>query len=258
MLSLRHDLNALWVSLLAESSFCEQKAVLSVVHPDAEPESEEMRAGARAHLVLEAEAEKVEREELRRRIRQGEVLTLREFPLKADFGGVSVYGKIDHVEFEGSRALWVYDFKFSRYSHRLFPNHQLQLSLYGLLLDANDFDVSDLICAVVIVPPKPGKSGRLTKTDPQLANLAINSSKDLRGDGGLRRGGRLFHQSGFAVHAFKYQSTPARRDLDDVIAYWLGQRDVRVADTARKCERCAYNALNLCELALAPPRIRNH
>lgn len=255
---LRHDLNALWVSLLAESSFCEQKAVLSVVHPDAEPESEEMRAGARAHLVLEAETEKLEREELRRRIGAGQELTLREFPLKADIGGISLYGKIDHVEFEGSRALWVYDFKFSRYSHRLFPNHQLQLSLYGLLLAANDFDVSDLICAVVIVPPKPGKSGRLTRTDPHLANLAINSSKDLRGDGGLRRGGRLFHQSGFAVHAFKFQPIGARRDFEDVLAYWLGQRDVRAADTARKCERCAYNALNLCELALAPPRIRNH
>ena len=258
MVALRHDLNALWVSLLAESSFCEQKAVLSVMHPDAEPESEEMRAGARAHLVLEAEGEKVEREELRRRIRGGELLTLREFPLKADFGGVSLYGKIDHVEFEGSRALWIYDFKFSRYSHRLFPNHQLQLSLYGLLLAANEFDVSDLICAVVIVPPKPGKSGRLTKTDPHLANLAINSSKALRGDGGLRRGGRLFHQSGFAVHAFKFQPTPARKDFDDVLSYWLGQREVRVADTARKCERCAYNALNLCGLALAPPRILGH
>src|SRR5882762_5213190 len=59
--SLRHDLNALWVSLLAEANYCEQKAALSVMYPKAEPESEEMRAGAEAHIVLEAEAEKIER-----------------------------------------------------------------------------------------------------------------------------------------------------------------------------------------------------
>ena len=56
---LRHDLHALWVSLLAEMNYCEQKAALSIIHPEAEPESEEMRAGAAAHSELEAEAEKI-------------------------------------------------------------------------------------------------------------------------------------------------------------------------------------------------------
>ena len=254
MTELRHDLQALWVSLLAEGHFCEQKAALSIIYPGAEPESEEMRAGVQAHLALDAEMEKIEREELNRRIGAGDDIRMREFPLKADFEGINLYGKIDHVEFEGPRALWVYDFKFSRYSHRLFPNHHLQLSLYGLLLAANGFDVSDLICAVVIVPPKLGKSGRLTRTDPHLANLAIESSKELRCDGGLKRGGRLFHQAGFAVHAFKFQPLGARRDLDDVLGYWLGLRDARVADSAKKCQNCAYNALHLCSIALAPPK----
>lgn len=252
---LRHDLNALWVSLLAEMNYCEQKAALSVTHPEAEPESEEMRAGAAAHSVLEAETEKIEREELRRRIAAGRELRLREFPLKAQIEGIPLYGKIDHVEFEGRRALWLYDFKFSRYSHRLFPNHQLQLSLYGLLLAANDFDVSDLICAVVIVPPKPGKSGRLTKTDPQLANLAIETSKQLRDDhGGVRRGGRIFDPAGFAVHAFKFQEAGVRSKLDDVLGYWRGERDARPADTATKCQSCAFNAASLCPVALAAPK----
>ncbi|MBX3278197.1 MAG: PD-(D/E)XK nuclease family protein [Acidobacteria bacterium] len=252
---LRHDLSALWVSLLAEMNYCEQKAALSVMHPEAEPESEEMKAGAAAHSVLEAEAEKLEREELRRRIAAGAELRLREFPLKAYIDGVPLYGKIDHVEFEGRRALWLYDFKFSRYSHRLFPNHQLQLSLYGLLLAANDYDVSDLICAVVIVPPKPGKSGRLTRTDPKLANLAITSSKELRdGYGGVRRGGRLFHEAGFAVHAFKFQEQGARDEFADALGYWIGLREARVADSAAKCRSCAYNAAGLCTVAIAPPK----
>jgi len=251
---LRHDLNALWVSLLAEANYCEQKAALSVMYPKAEPESEEMRAGAEAHLVLEAEAEKIECDDLKRRIDAGERLRLREYPVKAEIYGVPLYGKIDHVEFEGERALWIYDFKFSRYSHRLFPNHQLQLSLYGLLLARNAFDVSSLICAVVIVPPKPGKSGRLTKTDPRLANLAIETSKALRdGDGGLRRGGRLFHEAGFAVHAFRFHEPGAEHELQDVLRYWLGEREARAADSKTKCRSCIYNALSLCPVALAPP-----
>ena len=254
---LRHDLHALWVSLLAEMNYCEQKAALSIIHPEAEPESEEMKAGAAAHSELEAEAEKIERDELRRRIAAGAEFRLREFPLKAQIEGIPLYGKIDHVEFEGRRALWLYDFKFSRYSHRLFPNHQLQLSLYGLLLAANDFDVSDLICAVVIVPPKPGKSGRLTKTDPKLANLAITTSKELRDDhGSVRRGGRIFHQAGFAVHAFKFHEAGARQELAEVLGYWLGEREARAADSAAKCRSCAYNAASLCPVALAAPRRR--
>ena len=40
---LRHDLNALWVSLLAEANYWEQKAALSVMFPKAEPESKEQR-----------------------------------------------------------------------------------------------------------------------------------------------------------------------------------------------------------------------
>lgn len=246
---LRHDLNGLWVSLLAEGNYCEQKAVLSVIHPKAEPESQEMRAGVAAHSALEAEAKKIEREELRQRIAAGDELRLREFPLKAQIRGFPLYGKIDHVEFEGRRALWIYDFKFSRYSHRLFPNHQLQLSLYGLLLAANDFDVSDLICAVVIVPPQSGKSG-----SAKLANLAIETSKTLRDvNGDLRRGGRLFHQAGFAVHAFKFHAKGAQQELNEAIGYWFGEREARAADSATKCRSCTYNVQALCPVALVPP-----
>jgi CRISPR/Cas system-associated exonuclease Cas4 (RecB family) len=248
---LRHELQALWVSLLSEAIYCEQKAVLSLVHPEAETESEPMKAGTAAHLVLEAEAEKIERDELKRRIAAGAEVRLREFPLKAEIHGIPLYGKIDHVELEGQRALWVYEFKFSRHSHRLFPNHQLQLSLYGLLLEANRFDVSDLICAAVIVPPHPGRSGRPARTNPKLANAAITTSKELRAADGLRRYGRLFRE-GFAVHAFKYDAAQAERDFTRAVGYWIGEREANRADSKVKCRSCAFNAQNLCQVALAP------
>jgi hypothetical protein len=252
-ITLRHDLDSLWVSLLAEASYCEQKAALSVIHPGIEEENEAMQAGTAAHLALEAEAEKIKPDEMKRRMAAGEQLNLREFPLRAEVAGITLRGHIDHVEFEGRRALWLYDFKFSRYSHRLFPNHYRQLLLYGLLLAANGFDVSDLICAVIIVPPRRQLPSKLIQTDPALANTAIQLSKQLSdGRGGLRRGGRLF-EAGFAIHAFKFNEDEAQRDFEDAIGYWIGAREARAADYATKCRSCTYNAQGLCPTALAPP-----
>ena len=245
--TLRHDLDRLRVSLLAEASYCEQKAALSVAHPEAEVESAEMRAGTAAHSALEAETEKVDAAELERRIAAGEELSLREFPLAAEIGGVRLRGQLDHLELLGARALWVYDFKFSRYANRLFPNHRLQLSLYGLLLAANDFEVADLLCAVVIVPPRRGR-GSLIETDPALANAAIAASQELRGAGG----GSLI-APGFAVHAFAFDAPAARRQFQDAVGYWTGRREARPADSPAKCRPCAYNAQGLCPVALAPP-----
>ena len=255
-ITLRHDLDSLWVSLLAEASYCEQKAALSCVYPEAEPESEAMQAGTAAHSVLEAETEKIEREELERRMAAGEALCLREFPLRAELSGVLLRGHLDQVEIEGQRALWLYDFKFSRYFDRLFPNHRLQLSLYGLLLAASGFDVSELICAVIIVPPRRGGQGSLIETNPALANTAIAMSKQLRDQRGrLRRGGQLL-EPGFAVHAFKFSERLARRDFEEAIGYWIGARTARAADSAAKCRSCAFNAQGLCSVALAPPGLR--
>ena len=252
-ITLRHDLEALWVSLLAEASYCEQKAALSCLYPEAEVESEAMRAGTAAHSTLEAEAEKIERDELERRIAAGEELNLREFPLRAKVSGVTLRGHLDHVELQGRRARWLYDFKFSRYSDRLFPNHRLQLSLYGLLLAANGFDVSGLICAVIVVPPRRWGEGNLIETNPALANTAIAMSKQLRNEkGGVRRSGSLVGP-GFTVHAFKFSERSARRDFKEAVGYWAGEREARVADSAAKCRSCPYNEQRLCLVALAPP-----
>jgi len=253
IVTLRHDLDSLFVSLLAEASYCEQKAALKCLYPEAEPESEEMRAGTAAHSVLEAETEKIAGEELERRLAAGEAISLREFPLRAEIANVVLRGHIDHVELEGKRARWLYDFKFSRYADRLFPNHRLQLSLYGLLLAANGFEVADLICAVIIVPPRRGGRGSLIETDPALANTAIEMSKQLRDErGGVRQGGRVM-APGLAVHAFKFDERLARRDFENAIGYWIGAREARVADSAAKCRSCPYNAQGLCAVALAPP-----
>jgi CRISPR/Cas system-associated exonuclease Cas4 (RecB family) len=252
-ITLRHDLDALRVSLLAEASYCEQKAALSVIHPEAERESEAMCAGTAAHSALEDEAEKIGRDELERRLAAGEAVSLREFLLEAEISGVRLRGQIDQLELTGRRALWLYDFKFSRYAQRLFPNYRLQLSLYGLLLAAGGFDISELICAAIIVPPQRRNQGRLIETSPALANHAIRLSKQLRGDkGGVRGGGRLL-EPGCAIHAFAFSEREARRDFAESLGYWIGEREARAADSAAKCRSCPYNLQGLCPVALEPP-----
>ncbi|HWP35582.1 MAG TPA: PD-(D/E)XK nuclease family protein, partial [Thermodesulfobacteriota bacterium] len=154
---LRHGLAAVPVHLIAEQLYCERKVDLALAFPDLERATPELAAGAAGHEALAAEAEPIAAEELAAWLDAGWAVRLHEYRFRGSVGDVPVVGRPDAVFLDGRRARLVLEFKFSTWQ-RPFPSHRLQLLAYGYLLAQNGYDVSELVCGVLMLPPavQPG------------------------------------------------------------------------------------------------------
>jgi len=152
------------VSCIADEWFCEVKVDLELGHPEVDRGSEDTVGDAadttawhesrQQHASLAASADKMPVDAVQKQIRSGKAAVVVEYGLGADFGGLPIGGIPDAVCFELRRAVCVLDYKYKDFGKvpQLFPSDEIQLHLYGLLLERFGLASQGLILAHTTYP----------------------------------------------------------------------------------------------------------
>ncbi len=214
--------------------------------------------------ALAAPATPISPTELAALVEAGESVRLHEYGFRGTVGAVPVAGRPDAVFLEGRAARLVLEFKFSAW-RRPFPSHRLQLLAYGYLLGQNGYDVSRLVCGVLMLPPRPdgGEAFSLPEADyASCAALAAALAVEVEArPAAARRGGVEVIApepvGGGALSLFPYDPVEAARRLAWAIGYWEGRRAPQLADNPNKCRRCAFLEARLCGGSFGARMIRD-
>lgn len=241
----RYGLEAVWASDIADQLYCEKRVELRLLHPEVQKETAEQRAGSEAHEQLTARAVPVSEKQLREQLASGKRILLREFPFRGRIRGIPIIGKPDLVAFDGLKALLLADYKFSR-RREPYPDHRLQLALYGLLLHQNKFDTSQLATVLVFLSPEQRQAGvehlekQLLSTYNQLRNAVLG-----------KHDSATHAEERAACFAYRFDLAGAKNLIEGPIGFWLGSRAAIPTRHENKCKVCEFNAVGLCESALA-------
>lgn len=243
---LRHGLSAVPVYLIAEQRYCERKVDLTLDFPAVERPTAEVEAGTAGHEALAAAAEPLEPADLEALVEAGETVRLHEYGLRGEVDGVPVVGRPDAVFLRGRVADLVLEFKFSAW-RRPFPSHRLQLLAYGHLLGQSGYDVSRLVCGVLMLPPRAARGGEPVIAEPEYAACAAHASHlSARAATGAPVAAAPETVGGGALSLFPYDPAEAARGLAWALGYWKGRRPAALADNPGKCRRCAFLEAKLC------------
>jgi CRISPR/Cas system-associated exonuclease Cas4 (RecB family) len=228
---------------IAEQLFCEKKVELRLLHPEIKKGASQI-AGLTGHEQLAVDARPISAEELREKLASGKKLLLRESLFSGQYRGIPILGKPDLVCFDGMQPLFLVDYKFSA-KREAYPDHRLQVALYGMLLHQNKFETDALVTIIAFVSRAVGQ-GHL---EPEL----LKTYQRLR-ESSLTQQRQAIHQDkNAACFAYPFVLSQAKKLVDDQIDFWLGLRSAVPTRHARKCSVCEFNSAGVCESALTQP-----
>ena len=263
------------VSCIADEWFCELKVDLELGHPEVDRGSEDTVAGVadttawdksrRQHSSLAESADKMPVDAVQKQIRSGKAAVVAEYDLRADFGGLPIGGIPDAVCFENRRAVCVLDYKAKdfRKTPQLFPSDEVQLQLYGLLLERCGLASKALVLACVYFP----SSAQMTtlsdaqrqrvpqacwSTVKELSTSGVTSRSAMHHPVWTRSGIRMTRGVTVTVVAVRYHPDDAKKYVDWAAQYWLGKRDPIPTSKPQRCAACRVNATGICSVARAP------
>ncbi|HEX7124143.1 MAG TPA: hypothetical protein VF406_00015 [Thermodesulfobacteriota bacterium] len=241
---LRHGLTAVPIHLIAEQLYCERKVDLALDFPEVERPTAEIEAGTAGHAALAAAAEPIAPADLDALVGAGEAVRLHEYRFRGDVDGVPIVGRPDAVFLRGRAADLVLEFKFSAW-RRPFPSHRLQLLAYGFLLGQGGYDVSRLVCGVLMLPPG-ARPAALAEADYAVCAAHASHLAARRRPGGPDVTAAPEAVAGGTLSLFPYDAAEAARRLGWAVAFWKGRRPARLADNPSKCRRCVFMEVKLC------------
>jgi hypothetical protein len=263
--TLRHGLDCLWPSEIADQWYCEHKVHLQRLHPELRYESRLLESGEARHADLAAQAEPVTPAQVEQAVREGKRLALCEWVLEGRYRGVPIRGRPDFLALEGRKATLLLEFKFSR-ARSPFRNQEVQADIYGFLAEGAGFSAQELYVGVVLFPPDgrvvgPREAAR--SKDKVLKRLNKKGTLQEIHDRCLEAGGRLLQGKagwpqvegdGWRAFLERYDRTRVEGHLGWALDYWQGKREpLPVTDYPRKCFACPSNAAGLCKHALSAP-----
>ena len=228
---------------IAEQLFCEKKVELRLLHPEVKKGASQLR-GLTGHEQLAAEARPISGKELREQLASGKKVLLRESLFSGRHRGIQILGKPDLVCFDGMHPLFLVDYKFS-VKRETYPDHRLQVALYGMLLHQNKFETNGLVTIIAFVS-RAVAEGHL---EPELLKIYQRLRETV-----LTHGRQATHQDeNVACFAYPFVLAHAKELVDQQIDFWLGLRSAVPTRHARKCSVCEFNVAGLCEAALTQP-----
>jgi CRISPR/Cas system-associated exonuclease Cas4 (RecB family) len=149
----RFGISSVRASDISGQLCCEKKVELTLLPPEVRKATPELLAGQQGHEDLAAGAVPISPEELRQKLESGEKLLVRESLLFSDYQGIPIAGKPDLVDYDGLKARLLVEYKFSS-KREPYPDHLLQLALYGLLLHLSKRDTTVLVGVLAFLPPE--------------------------------------------------------------------------------------------------------
>lgn len=249
----RYGVLSVRVSDIADQLYCEKKVELRLLHPELIKASAELLEGLEAHQELAADALPVSEEEFRAQVARGERVLLRESSFSGEYKGIPISGKPDLVWFEDGKALLVVEYKFGA-KREPYPDHLLQVALYGFLLHAGRHDTSELVTALVFMAPRTAAYGaRGRSLEESEENKLLNICRPLHRKVLRTRHPATVAEDIFSCFAYPFDLGHARRQLDLTAAFWLGKRKAVPTRHQKKCWVCEFNAAGLCDAALVKP-----
>jgi hypothetical protein len=215
-----------WVaaSHIADQYYCEQKVELRCLL--GEVETEVKQQGSEGHEEVAADAITTSRQELFHQLFSDQLTVAQEILLLSRYKGVILVGQPDAVAFHQGRALFLFEFKFSR-SQIPYHSYHVQAHVYGKILESMNIDIQNLYYAIAIIPPSLRNESTLfhkivyavLENGPHEASFPVEASQ---------------------VHVYTYQSNFAEDDIDWALKYWRNQRDAVPTQNPNKCARCEY------------------
>jgi PD-(D/E)XK nuclease superfamily len=182
--------------------------------------------------------------EISEQLASGERVLLRESSFSGLYRGIPIVGRPDLVFFNGMRPHFLVDYKFST-KRETYPDHRLQVALYGMLLHQNKFETEGLVTIIAFVLRAVAEGhleSGLLKIYQRLRETALAQQR------------QTVHQDqDVACFAYPFDLKQAKRLVDEQTDFWLGLRSAVPTRPSRKCSVCEFNAAGLCESALTPP-----
>lgn len=262
---LRHGLETLWPSVIADQWYCELKTHLKYEHPELEFKFAALDDGGDGHAAIASIGVPTPADVIEADLAAGKPVEVFEWILEGEVDGVKIRGKPDLIDVAKREARLVYEFKFSR-SDKFWPSYDVQAWIYALLLGANGFAVDKAVTAIVLFPSfsvgggldeaARGKAAIVQSmaTDGTLAEI-VDECK--RGRTALLQSGattRLLEFDECKVRLQRFDAAKATEKIRWAWGYWTGEREpLPVTKTPGKCRACPMNAAKLCNSALAPP-----
>jgi CRISPR/Cas system-associated exonuclease Cas4 (RecB family) len=249
----RYGISSVRASDISSQLYCEKKVELTLLHPEVRKATPELLAGQQGHEELAAGAIPISPEDLRQKLESGEKLLVRESLLFGNYQGIPIAGKPDLVDYDGLKARLLVEYKFSS-KREPYPDHLLQLTLYGLLLHLSKRDTTGLVGVLAFLPPEMkqrvrGASGIGQDREDEMIELC----RKLRTSVLRKKKPASASNDQFACFAYPFDLARARRLLKEPAEFWLGNRQAVPTAHRKKCQVCEFNAAGLCASALAKP-----
>jgi PD-(D/E)XK nuclease superfamily len=234
----RHQLPFIGASTIAQQLFCEAKVENEYTMGDIPTQVKDI--GTYLHEEIFA-MEPLEREELIKHIEESPSLTA-SFHLYAEIGDLRVAGVPDAVIFEKSMPRWVVELKTTKGDPtKLWKNQEMQVRVYGLLLERMGFDCSNLTLALIRMKQQQ------VMAPPEKSALLL-----------LIKYALLQEQTAFLEQKYEmnfflmpHVGTEAENAITWAQDYWLNRRAAIPTKIEGKCRSCEFN--NVCAHSLFKP-----
>lgn len=225
----RHELSIISASDIAQQFYCEAKIENEYTLGEVPTESKSI--GTELHDQIFA-IEGTEQEELIRHISERPTLTA-SFLLHAKIGSIQVAGLPDAVIFEHGRPRWIIELKTTRGDiARLWADQEIQLRIYGLLMEQMGFDCSTLALALVRAKQDETRPLPVKELLLPLIRGALSSEKTPQLERALPlKFFLLRHEPSKAVSAVLWAQE-----------YWLKNREAIPTTSMGKCRGCEFKA----------------
>jgi CRISPR/Cas system-associated exonuclease Cas4 (RecB family) len=223
----RHSLSFIAVSDIAQQFYCEAK-VEQQYTTGAIP-SEIKTTGSEIHEEIFA-MESVELEKLIKSVEK-KPSVIATFPLVATVNKIRILGVPDAIIFNNSRPKWLIELKttISR-NPRMWPDQEVQIRTYGLLLEKMGFDCSNLTLVLIHLR----QDNRLDPNEKKAILSEIATSIE------LDRLREIEFKYGMKISLISHDNFKAEESVLWAQDYWLDVREPIPTKNPSKCKSCVY------------------
>lgn len=189
----------------------------------------------------------------------GKEATIRYWPVRATYGPYALGGEIDCLRHTTAEARLILDYKTGA-SLKTNARELLQVQIYGLMLELNGKDTSNLVVGVASVlrttPTEGAFSGAadVGAVEMDTYGKSVERAAVRLRDRMLRIGQAQAQTKGkgWTLLLVRYEPEAARRCLDALVPAMGKEPPGPLGATPRKCAACYFNAAKVCDVAQSP------